>query len=555
MQDIGNLMESTASNRSYVTGVILVLVLACLFRVVYVNDGLPFRYQIDENNRMYTIEEMLSENSLNPHWFGHPAQTVIYPVAALASATYLAGRLSGKFNSRTDFAEWYHKDPSFIYMLARSFMLLVSLAVILVSMQLARRLFNNRAAFIAGAVLALSPAHIYYSPLIRSSDIVMSLFLLLCTFPMLDILRKKDNSVEQPERSIISIYALAGICVGLAVASKYYGVLTAVGVLTAHLFAFGPALSKIKYLFIALLFSLLAAFIAGPYLFLDFMTVLKSVAGEARSSHLSATAPGFFEDIVWFAQVIWRQAIGAVLLGLAMLGMVVSLVKNKRQTIVVLAAPVAILLFLAAMRLRWPRWTLVFLPFLAIFSGLAADFILKYLEQRLPTMRARLAAAMLLFGAFYWSLSGATNMLIERQKTDARDIAYEWINDNIPTGSKLFVEMYGPQLNIEKYSLLSTEADSAAYINPDQGGFINHESRNILGSLESLDILPESGIEYVVLTNFEDRYRDSRFAEKYAERIQKYEELRERAVLLYDTSALGEKLRGKKVLVFELTRP
>ena len=176
------------------------------------------------------------------------------------------------------------------------------------------------------------------------------------------------------------------------------------------------------------------------------------------------------------------------------------------------------------------------MPFLAIYASFAVDLLLTRLDQRFLSSRKTLVKFVFVFGVFSWSLVAASNLFIERQKADARNLAYHWINENIPAGSRLFIETYGPQLDRNNYSMLRLDVDGPKIIDQESRGFIYYEPRNRYGSVESLDMLQQLGVKYVVLTNWEDRMRKSRFTKRYEKKLEKYDELRKEATLLLDTT-------------------
>ncbi len=540
--------------------VLLLMVLAIGFalRFAFIDDGLPFRYDIDEVHRMAIVMRILSEKTLNPGWFGHPAQTVIYILALVIGGFYFVASAFGAFSSPADFAAWYHADPSVLFMIGRVIIILSSIALIVVTVLIGRRLYNARAALLAGFILAISPLHVYHSSLIRSSDIVMSLFMMLCLLFSLKIYADKRSAIVQyPGLSwaVIKPYLLAGLFLGFAVTSKYYGVFAASSIVTAHFMNKHSLKISVMLLLLAMMASLFGAFISGPFVFLDFGTVMDDVFGEARESHLSATAPGFWVDILWFIQVLIKEGVGIVLFFFAALGVALSFRARRNELVILLVTPVLLIIFLAALSLRWDRWVLSLIPFLALFAAAFLDECFnKILNLSVKPIRWLASLAVIIL-AIYSPANAALAEIMDLEKPDARDIAFKWICDHVKPGSGIFVEMHGPQLDRNSYRIVKVGNDHRLrIIDSNSEGFNNVVPHGYYSSVSSLDALRVNGVDYVVLSGLADRMKESRFPGLYKKKLAKYQELFQSSELLFDTNAISYK-RGPRIEVYKINIP
>ncbi|MFZ2518587.1 MAG: hypothetical protein WA089_07790, partial [Anaerolineae bacterium] len=76
-----------------------VLIVAFGLRVYGFWFGLPYVLTGDgENAFIVPAVRMVVGGDLNPHWFGHPGSTVIYPLALLYGLIYVAGHAAGQFD-------------------------------------------------------------------------------------------------------------------------------------------------------------------------------------------------------------------------------------------------------------------------------------------------------------------------------------------------------------------------------------------------------------------------------------------------------------------------
>ena len=540
---------------NYKALLLVVITIGFSLRFAFIDDGLPFRYDVDEVHRMAIVMHMLSEKTLNPGWFGHPAQTVIYLLALVIGIFYFIANTFGAFSSPADFAAWYHADPTVLFMMGRFIIILSSIALIAVTALIGRRVYNARVALLAGFILAISPLHVYHSSLIRSSDIVMSLFMMLCLFFALKIYAdKRSEIVQYPELSwaVTKPYLLAGLFLGLAVTSKFYGVFAASSIVAAHFMNKHSLKNSVMLLLLAMLASLFGAFISGPFMFLDFGTMIDDVFGEARETHLSATAPGFWVDILWFTQVLIKEGVGVVLFLFAVLGIALSCRARRNELIILLVSPVLLITFLAALSLRWDRWVLSLIPFLALFAAAFLDECFNKISN-FSTQPIRLAAYLaVLILAIYSPANAALTEIKDLEKPDARDIAFKWICDHVKSGSGIFVEMHGPQLDRNSYRIVKVGNDHRLrIIDSNSDGFNNVVPHGYYSNVSSLDDLSANGVDYVVLSSLEDRMKASRFPGLYKKELTKYQELFQSSELLFDTSAIPY-IRGPRIEVYKI---
>ena len=156
-----------------------ILGVAALFRLRGVDFGLPSLHDPDEPLFMLFGYKLLSEGTLNPGWFGHPGTTTIYTIAVLEAGTFLYGWLAGHYADARAFGEAIHLDPGVIILPVRYFMVIGGVLCVYLTHRVAARLFDQRIALLAAALLAINPLHIQYSQIVRT-DIHATIFMLLC---------------------------------------------------------------------------------------------------------------------------------------------------------------------------------------------------------------------------------------------------------------------------------------------------------------------------------------------------------------------------------------
>jgi hypothetical protein len=340
---------------------------------------------------------------------------------------------------------------------------------------------------------------------------------------------------------------------GFAVSSKYYGVFCAAGIVVAHFLSWGKDWPKFRFLAFAGLASLLGVLLSGPFLLLDFSNVLAAVADENQAQHLSANGPGFFEDIKWFLAVTARRGIGLHLCFAACIGALIRFGTDWRETTVVLVVPLLLLIFMSSLSLRWDRWTLGLIPFAAIYASLPLALVLN-LNKRLRPRGLWMAGALaLILLCFSWNLRASLGSVRWLEVPDTRELAHRWIRENLPAQSTLFVEVQGPQPSKDLYRIVGEipESGELAILDGASEGFLHPAPRTIILNLRSIDDLRRAGVDYVVLTNFEERLRQSRFPDTYRREMALYEELHQVSRTVYSSESEG-RVRGPPIRILRM---
>lgn len=240
--------------------------------------------------------------------------------------------------------------------------------------------------------------------------------------------------------------------IGLSVATKWPGVVLVVVIVAAYFTNAGFSTKRLgeefPKLILAGALALLSLFLASPFIFLDFATVLRDVAREAHSNHVSSNGHGFLGNLWWYLSEPVVLSISIAGLFIAFFGIADSSRKNSRQNAVLLAFPVTFILFISALSLRWERWIVPILPFLSLYA--AADiFALGKIAGRMVHRRSletAVATGVLLIITMAIALTSNLNARATERRNDTRAVAGTWLLKNVPIGSRLLMEAYTPQL-------------------------------------------------------------------------------------------------------------
>lgn len=446
---------------SLALAVIAIAICAVWVRTQDLTGDLPFIYDPDEPAFLTPAAKMLAAGDPNPHWFQHPGSTIIYLNAALMIAW---GWLQAGSLSLQDAASAYFADPTAVVWTSRLFNALFGACATVATYLVAARAFRSKAAGIgAAAILAIMPLHVPYSQIVRT-DILAGAFMLMAIY----------FAIRVAEERRWSYYAAAGAMIGFGVATKYPAAVAAIAVVTAHFVSGRGWIKDWWKLFLAGAASLLAAFVASPFLFLDIEATLRDLAKETTNSHYNATGVGFIGNLAWYLRYLYGM-LGVAGSAAVIIGFAVAVWK-RGTGLVVLVFALAFLTFISSLGLKWARWLIPLMPVIAMFAALGLVFLAETaagIIGKRPLGAAfgvtlTIALALLLGGKFF---VGKTPL------PDTRTIARQWAVDNIPAGSRIIQEFYTPQMPVAKYRLFRfrgrslAPADATAYQNFIPGGF------------------------------------------------------------------------------------
>jgi Dolichyl-phosphate-mannose-protein mannosyltransferase len=517
-----------------------------LLRLYGINFGLPYLYDPDEPLFVSRAMEILAHRDLNPHWFGVPATTTIYMLSALYATIFGVGFGLGIFAGPEDFKALYLQNPTVFYLSGRTMIAAFGVTTILLTYMIGRRLFNRATGLLAAAFLALCPLHVGLSQLIRS-DIQMSFLTLVVFWFCLDILHRQTWSSS----------VLAGFFAGVGAATKYPAVMVALIIVLAHIWSGSRHWPSLAKLLVAGGASVVGVFVASPFLFLDFGTVLANVAFEARPTHLGATGEGAILNLIWYLRGPLVEALSTGGLILGGIGIVLGAVSMQRERWLLIAFPVSFIAFIASLNLRWGRWTVPVIPFLCLLAAHAFYRIAAYIGGRWDT-RLGVAAGLLLASSVAAPLLTADIVRgRELSGTDTRTRAREWMMEHVPTGSRVLLEAYTPQFSGERYKvfLVTTdgrlaEVDARRATSGVADALFIPQGR--VGRLRDTEAIRQERVEYMVVSDSYERYRAER--ERYPEIVATYESLMTMGTKLYEIHRSPSANTGPTIRVYRFDR-
>jgi 4-amino-4-deoxy-L-arabinose transferase-like glycosyltransferase len=506
---------------------VALLVFAFLLRIWGLTYGLPFVEEFTSDNEMFVpLAIHLTARDPSPHWFQVPGSTVIYPLALVFHLENWLARGLGATDLYVEQA--FAQNPTPFYAIGRLVAASAGTLAVLVVYLIGREISCSRIGLVAAGLLALSPLDVFVSHLARPDTLVVlltSLSLLFCV-----------KILREPRWEC---YAAAGASAGLAMSSKYYGVLVIACLPLAHVLGTrvqrreGRWLLRREAVFklvMGLACAPLAFAVTSPFFVLEFEKAWADLLLWGTTTHLSADGLSPLGNLWWYATTGAPVAMGWAAMAMVPVGLWRS-VRRKTLSVAVLGAFVVVYVAgISILALHWDRWLLPAIPALAVVSALGVDQLLGWLGRVVRPSSIRTLCGSVLLGLLAWQpASEAIAGNINRSLPDTRILAREWIQANLPAGSAVATDAYSAPLDADRFRLMRTFSLSS----------------------ESPEYYGEQGIEYLVTSSaMYERFLAE--AERYSSNVEFYRRVEREGTLIYAITPIPWQRSGPKVSVFEI---
>ncbi len=417
------------------TVALAVILLATLgLRLWGIKQGLPYSYNVDEATHFVPRAVGFFGHNLNPDYFLNPP--------AYSYLLYIVFELW--FGSADAVARAYTTDPTSVYVVARVVAAVLGVVSVWLTYLAGRRLFMDRTVgLVAAAISGFAFLPVFYSHL-ALNDVPTLAPVALSLYGIGGVIRYGRTRD----------YAIAGVGIGLAAATKYTGGITIVCLAFAAAWAIGSAeggrapLASAARLAFALLLALGAFVLANPYSVLDFsafrdgLTQQASAAGGADPVKLGTTGSGITYYMWTFTWGLgWMPALaaagGAVLLAVR---------RSWALVLVLVPAPIAFIVYMGEQQRFFGRWLMPIFPIAAVVAGYAVVELVRFLGRgprvrRVPAPLAGAIAAVVLLAQSVVTVIHDDAVL---SRPDTRNLTRAWMVANVPAGSKVVIEPVVP---------------------------------------------------------------------------------------------------------------
>lgn len=414
--------------------VLLVLVgVGAVLRIANNSYGLPYVYNVDEGSHFTARAIAMLDGDWNPGYFQNPS-----------AYTYLA-HLALRFRFGESAIDSFKLDPTAIYVTTRSVAALLCLVGVVALYWAGRRLWSTGTALAAAALLTFAFLPVTYSR-IAVTDVGT----------LAPVALALVGAVRIWEDGGLRWWALAGAGAGLAIGFKYTAGLVLVPIAVAavaDLLRGGRA--ALRRFLIGSLVTAAACFalffVTNPYFFFEYSDAHRQLSAQAETAgdfgkigQNGSGLPYYLGTLTW--------GIGWVGAFAALAGAALELRRDLVRGLILIAFPLAMLVYLSLQARFFSRWLLPAYPVLLLLAGSAlaqaSVWIGGWLARRregLASMRAAVvgswgALTLLVLLAVAQGALADVRTLRVLGREDTRQEARQWLVDNHRPSLRVVIE-------------------------------------------------------------------------------------------------------------------
>lgn len=522
------------------------LMLAELVLILWgIRGDLPLTPEVDETIFVTSAMHIAATGDFNPHWFGHPGSTMIYPLAAMFHGWNTVAHDGRLIAPDPAIQRWFDARPADFYQLGRLLSALYATLSVPLVFLIGRRIADRSTGILGAGLYVLTPIVVAHAQVIRT-DCAALFFTLLSLWFCLRIY----------ERPAVPNQLAAGAAIGLAIATRYFMVGLIPILLAVDLLVLRRHRSNdtTRAVLLGILAILLAFSLATPYFVLDFPAARASLRVEARNNQVGADGLTPLGNLWWYLSTAVPGAVTWPIALLGLLGLGRLLWRREAQGLLLVSFALLFLVEISLHSLHWQRWTIQILPLLALFTAYALQqgsrALAGLLGARPGTTRPLLSAGLVLIAIWPAGQIVFANIRLTRPSTGA--IARDWILHNIAPGSRIAQEWFAAPLNQADFVEYAVERTSA----PAPGQPFELYERFSLAAGRTLDDYRREGYRYLITSSRQyDGYLGANQAQpgRYAREAGFYRQLFAEAHLLQEF--LPSTTRGGPTIrVYELSQ-
>jgi hypothetical protein len=394
---------------------------ALVLRLWGISHGLPYVYNADENAHFVPRAIGMFGHSYNPNYFVNPP-----------AYTYLLHVVFDlRYGGRAGVGEAMAIDRTSVFETARIVAAILGTGAVALLAWAGRRLCGGAAGLIAGALLAVAFLPVHYSHL-ALNDAPTLAPVCLALLGVATIYRHNGYGG----------YAIAGLALGVACATKYTAGILVLTIAAAALATPEPG-PRLRGLLLAGVLALAGFVAANPFAVLDWDAFRDGLSHQSETS-ADGGKLGLSTDsgiVYYLGTATWGLGWLPALAALA--GAIGLLWTDRRLAAVLIPAPLVFLVFMGTQDRFFARWLLPVYPLLCLLAAWAVVFAAVRLAPRLR-QRTGLVAGVLGALLCVQGLVFSVHNDVVLARPDTRQLARDWMVDNVPIRSKVVVEPFVP---------------------------------------------------------------------------------------------------------------
>jgi len=236
-------------------------------------------------------------------------------------------------------------------------------------------------------------------------------------------------------------------------------------------------LPNVRKLLLLIAIAIGTFFITTPYAILDYRAFLHDflfqmvVSQTSWSGMFANKASGYVTNFLYL-----KENFGLVLMAFAALGLAFSLARLTIQRCLILVFGVCYYLYIGSWKLMFDRYMVPLLPLIAVLGAFGLAKAIQFLKQRIGSENRAQKIAVSVASSFI--LIGIPSSLLFRDavsfdryllKTNTKEIAYKWAQNNLSKDAKILREQYAPELElagfwVKNINFVFNDSVDAAYV-------------------------------------------------------------------------------------------
>ncbi len=377
-----------------------------------------------------------AESSLNPHFFAYGSFPIyllkicaevfsnINPILKVYGGIHIVGRLiSASFDTATVFV---------IYLICK-------------------RIFSKKVGILSSLLYAFSVLPIQLSHFF-AVDTILTFFMTLTIFRLL-VFNKKPTTMNS---------VLSGVSFGLSLSTKFSALILIPIIFITFIHVFFQKRKKIKIkksntidkALIFILLSIVSFLFTQPYALIDFREFSQQTSAQTQMSNNAFIFPYTLQYVgkipyLYELKNIFLWGLGPIIALFCILGIVFITINNGKKILTLLPFVYVVVYFFVFGRFAvgFIRYMLPIYPILTIFGGwFLSEIVIKYVPKKYIKNYFTNKFTILFF-VFIISIYPISFLSIYL-RPNTRIQASDWINKNIPQGSKIAVEHWDDSLPV-----------------------------------------------------------------------------------------------------------
>ena len=380
---------------------------------------------------------------------------------------FLIGKLAGIWHHVDDFGRLYVINPGPFYLIGRATTAAFSVGTVLLTYMIAKLLTDRKGALISALMLAVSLGHVMVSKDVKADTPCMFFTLVGVYFLMSYLKHRKTSSV-----------IFSAIFAGVGAATKYYSTILLIPLAIAIILSSSIRNStilvkKLIHMILCIVLFYSAFFICSPYNLIDDLgrqfTFKMPLSLTTKISEIinikhendelcekTLTTQKGTKDAIskllpntlnYFYKLY--KGLGLVIFIMSIIGFVFIFFNLSLEYTIFLLFPTIFILLSSVVQDKGVdiRHQIVVYPFFITAAGILFSKIINRVSS--PKTYVCLLLVLLLF-----PLSNVISYNIGVSRKDTRSLAKDWIEENIPSETKILIDENGPQLLMNKRRIL-----------------------------------------------------------------------------------------------------